>query len=256
MSDKVVKSVGRVFEVLELFEHERCPLAAIDVSQKLGYPLTSTHAILKSIHALGYLDYSTANRAYYPSGTLSHLTEWMNDSIEDEVEIIDFLRALSRNTAETINLSRVANTNAKIFYGLESTHPFGVSVSVGTTMPISGSLTGLVLLATMDKGSREELFSNMKSEDPEQYKKLNMDLMEEVSGTLKKDGLITKCDLHVRGIGAIAMPIIAKASGQVFVVGVVGPSDRILDNETSYRKSIIKLARESGIKTFVKLKRR
>jgi len=255
LSDKVVKSVGRVFEVLELFEHERRPLAAIDVSQKLGYPLTSTHAVLKSINMLGYLDYSTANRDYYPSGTLTRLTAWMSDSIEDEIDIIDFLKALSRSTSETINLSRLANTNAKIFYGLESTYPFGVSVSIGTTMPVINSLTGIALVASMDNSSRKELFKNMKREDPDQYVNIDESSIDEIAGTLKRDGLIAKCDLYIKGIGAIVIPIVAKGSNQTFVAGIVGPSDRILSNEQDYRKAIIKLAKEFNIKTYFKLKK-
>lgn len=51
----VVKSAGRVFEVLELFRSARRQLTAAEVGHALGYPKSSTNALLRSLVALGYL---------------------------------------------------------------------------------------------------------------------------------------------------------------------------------------------------------
>ena len=55
MNDSIVKSVGRVFEVLELFDAERAALTATTIARTLKYPASSTVALLKSIVRLGYL---------------------------------------------------------------------------------------------------------------------------------------------------------------------------------------------------------
>ncbi|HXC55894.1 MAG TPA: helix-turn-helix domain-containing protein [Rhizomicrobium sp.] len=53
-----IKSAVRVFEVLELFERERRPLTLKDICGAFGYAPSSGAALLKSLVALGYLDYA------------------------------------------------------------------------------------------------------------------------------------------------------------------------------------------------------
>jgi len=55
MSGDVVKSVGRVLEVLDFFRQQRNPAKANDIGLALGYPKSSTNALLKSMVSLGYL---------------------------------------------------------------------------------------------------------------------------------------------------------------------------------------------------------
>lgn len=250
MSDKIVKSVRRVFEVLELFGREQRPLPAVDVARKLDFPLTSTHAILKSMRALGYLSYEESTWSYFPSHTLPNLVEWVRDSIAGEIDLLDFLTALSRATGETINLSRRINDEVKIIYGLESSHPVGVFVSMGTLMPIGGSLTGLTAMACLDTDTRKQLIETLRSNgdasrgafDPEQYAS--------VARSLRRDGLVMRCDVYIRGVGAICVPVLGMGMDEPLVVGIVGPSDRIKDNESAYKRDIKALIRRLRIRTF------
>lgn len=253
MGDQIVKSVRRVFEVLELFDSERRPLAAVDIARKLQLPLTSTHAILKSMRALGYLSYEKSNWTYFPSLSLLKITDWVRDSIEGEVEIVDFLTALSRDTRETINLSRLVGTHVKIVFGVESRYPVGVSVSKGTMMPVTRSLTGISALACLGESERGRLIDDLKSRDDEQYENLDMSVIEGVTDALSRDGMVMRCDLFIRGIGAVCMPIIVAGSEAPLVVGIVGPSDRISERESEYKRVLVERVDNFGIRPFFSL---
>jgi len=59
-----VKSARRVLEIFEYFAVTHAPVTLKELSTRLGYPLSSTSQLLKSLQALGYLRYDSATRTY------------------------------------------------------------------------------------------------------------------------------------------------------------------------------------------------
>ena len=65
MDSKVVKSVGRVLRVLELFEKHQTPLSATQICNSLDLPKSSANALLKSLVQLGYLSIDGPTKNYF-----------------------------------------------------------------------------------------------------------------------------------------------------------------------------------------------
>lgn len=241
MSDKVIKSVGRVFEILQMFERERRPLGAIEIARELGYPHTSTLAILKSIQALGYLSLDREGWTFLPTYALPHLTEWVSESLHGEVGIMNVLASLHQEMGETINLSRQSSEFIKIVYGLESTKNVSISVRQGVLMPINGSHTGMVALASLPDDEVARIIRKLQSvKYPEARAMTVKQAFEEVS-VIRKARFAPGYDMYISGIGAVCFPVRSDVGGRSYVVGVVGPSDRIRAEE----KQIIKAAEQA-----------
>jgi len=77
MSDGLIKSAGRVFDVLELFRERQCPLRLKDVVDALGMPASSAAALLKTIAQKNYLSFESSSHAYLSTPKLSQLGEWV-----------------------------------------------------------------------------------------------------------------------------------------------------------------------------------
>ncbi len=254
MADKPIKSVQRVFEILELFDQERRPLAAKEISRRLGYPLMSAHELLKSMHQLGYADFDAPNWTYSPSLALPVALEWVRDRVERHANILAFVNALNEQTKETINISRRVDSDVKIIHGAESVYAVGVSVKVGTMMPVATSLTGIVSLALFDGNDLEKLLQEISVQDNFQAKNLDRTFIDNILNELSTYGVVMRCDVFVQGVGAICFPVYGNDTNEMFVIGVVGPSDRILANEADHYKSIKRLARQFEVNTVFKLK--
>lgn len=254
MSDTTIKSVRRVFEILELFDQERKPLAAKEIAKRLNYPLMSAHALLKSMHALGYADFDAPNWTYIPSRNFPALLDWVRDFLDRETNILDFVTALNQETKETVNISRRVNENIKIIYGLESVHTVGVSVKVGTVMPVTKSLTGVVSLSHLEEADLDRFFNDLAAHDADQATGLDRVLIDGVRNELEQYGTSARNDVFIQGIGAVCLPIRTAFSNEELVIGVVGPSDRIAANEIEIRKTIKRLVSEYRIDTFYKLR--
>ncbi|WP_169579893.1 helix-turn-helix domain-containing protein [Rubritepida flocculans] len=62
-----MKSAARVLQILEFFDAVRRPVEAWEVAAALGYPQSSTRALLRSLTSLGYLTRDVARRRYAPT---------------------------------------------------------------------------------------------------------------------------------------------------------------------------------------------
>ena len=63
-SGGVVKSAGRVLQILEFFDDVRREASVIEICTTLGYPQSSTSALLHSLVVMGFLSYNPATRAW------------------------------------------------------------------------------------------------------------------------------------------------------------------------------------------------
>lgn len=249
MSTEPIKSVRRVFEILELFNQERCPLSANAISKRLNYPLTSAHALLKSMHDLGYAAFDPSTWAYTPSPDAAALLDWVRDSLSTETAIMECVSALSYETRETINVSRPIDTNVRIIFGLESAHNVGVSVKVGTLMPATRSLTGLASLSCLSRSELDAFLDRLPDTDPEQARQLQRKSVVAAVEEFRRNGMLMKCDLFVQGIGAVCTPVLTASGHNTLIIGIVGPSDRVIENSHAYSTSLRRLLKKHGVKT-------
>ena len=254
MTKKTIKSVRRIFEILELFDKERKPLAAKDIAKKLDYPLVSAHALLKSMNELGYADFDAPNWTYIPSRNFIALLDWVPDLLERERGLLDFVEALNDRTMETVNVSRRVNTQARIMHGLESIHTVGVNVRVGAMMPLTGSLTGLTALGGMDATQRKALLDRLDQDDPAQHAALDQSLIQSVVDELETKGTATRSDLFITGVGAVCFPVWTKDKREQFVIGIVGPTNRLRANADAHRKAAKQLSKEFGVQPVYRLR--
>ncbi len=249
MSFQTIKSVRRVFEILELFAAEQRPLAAKEVAKRLGYPLMSAHALLKSIHAMGYVDFDSPSWTYLPSRNLVAILEWVPDILEREKALLDLVAELNQATGETINISRRTGTKVRFLHGLENRHTVGVSVKIGATMPVNRSLTGIVSLCLLGQQERIALLQRSAAEMADASPGPDHEEIDAILAELEASGIVTRCDLLVEGIGAVCVPVRAKTSDDLLVVGVAGPSHRIETNRADYEQTVRTLLSKHAIAT-------
>lgn len=231
MSDMVVKSVGRVFSILELFDRERQAMSASEVSRALRYPHSSVVAILKSMHVLEYLSFDRTSRTYYPSSKLTQVTEWVTADVQDEVVILKVMSDLHEDIDETINLSRQTGDFVRIVHGLESTKLLGIRVRQGVTMPLIGSHTGMVALATFPDDDVKRIVLDLQKRDYPEARSLSVEQALGEVREIRQQQLSTGYDVFVDGIGIIAFPLCSQNGSVPFVVAIAGPTERIRSNE-------------------------
>jgi DNA-binding IclR family transcriptional regulator len=230
MENSVVKSVGRVFEVLELFDEAKGALTATQVGRKLKYPASSTLALLKSMVNLGYLGFDRAERVYAPTVRVSMLGRWVETSLFGAGRLSALMEDLRAKSGQTIMLS-IQNDLQMQFIHILLGESFSINVKAGHTVPLFRSAIGLMALT--DRPDKEiakfvERF-NRRAKPPEQ--KVDLNTLMQMVRRVRSQGYCTGYDLYFPGIGAIAFLLKPRVGRYSAVLSIGGVTAKLKESE-------------------------
>ncbi|MFZ5705176.1 MAG: IclR family transcriptional regulator [Pseudomonadota bacterium] len=225
--DGSVKSASRVFEILELFDTCRLPLSATDVVRKLGWPQSSTVALLKTLVSLGYLAYDTFERTYLPTMRVALLGGWLFDALGPDRRLLEFIRTVGAETAETVSLSTQTDLEMQFLHVERGTKPLALTVSAGDRTALLTTVIGIVALS----GRRDDMIAryveraNRRMRDPAYHADLRH-VMEQVS-VVRERGFGEGDSEFSTGVGALAWLLPPLPGGRRMVLSVAGAADMI-----------------------------
>lgn len=230
MESSIVKSVGRVFEVLELFDVEKKAMTATQVGRKLKYPASSTLALLKSMVNLGYLGFDRAERVYAPTVRVSLLGRWVESSLFGEGRLLSTMEELRTKTGQSVMLS-IQNDLQMQFIHVILGESFSLNVKAGHTVPLFRSAIGMIALS--DRPDKEiakfvERF-NRRVKGPEQ--KVDPTTLMQMIRRVRTQGYCTGYDLYYQGIGAIAFLLKPRVGRYSAVLSIAGVTAKLKESE-------------------------
>jgi len=228
--DAVVKSVGRVFDVLELFSQRRGPMNASEICAALDYPSSSGNALLKSFVRLGYLSFDTHNRSYFPSVRVTQLGHWIPQHVIGKATL-DILDEVSAKTGETVTLSIQNDLEMQFIRVVQGTHPIALNLNEGFQCSLFGSAVGTALLAALDESHVERLIARARREPDVRPKRGVLVQARAEIDDCRKRGIAIAYDRLFPDTGAVATLLPASITGQPMVLGVGGLASRMRKHE-------------------------
>lgn len=222
---EAVKSAERVFAILELFERERRPLALKDIVGALDYPASSGSALLKSLVALGYLDYDRARRAYFPTMRIAALGAWVREALFGDGAVLEIMQRLHAATGETVILAAQSDLHAQYLHLIHSDEPLHFSVPPGTRRPLAQSGMGWLLLSVKSDAEIEQMRLRINATGGAQ-KYSRETLMARVREVRRQGYVFSKHSVS-RGAGVIAMLLPRVGFERTLAIGVAGPVSRL-----------------------------
>ncbi len=226
MPESVVKSAGRVFEVLELFNAERAALTATGIARYLKYPASSTVALLKSMVNLGYLSYDPAERTYFPTIRLAMISHWLEDSFFVEGHLLELMDEIGIATGENIFLSWQNDLYMQFVRGKPGAKEFQPP-TVEPRVPLFESVAGLTALTLKRDVEIAQLAERLNAVRPAGAK-VNLPVAMEHIRNFRTLGYGVAYDFFVAGAGVIAWAFRPpRHSSRSVVLSVLGPTSRI-----------------------------
>ncbi|MEO0996035.1 MAG: helix-turn-helix domain-containing protein [Pseudomonadota bacterium] len=237
MATEVVKSVGRVIEVLEFFRDGQSQASATEICDTLGYPNSSADALLKSLVSLGYLTFDTQSRRYFPTLRVTRLGDWIpNQLFSDGTTAM--LESLHESTGETVTLSMQNDLHMQFVRVLPGTFPISLRVSEGYLGPLFGTAVGEAFLSQLNDRQIQRLLQRARRTPGSVAGRMRLSAVIEEVGRTRELGYAVAYDRILPDTGAVAMPLPGNSS---FVVAVGGLASRIHLSE----KAIIRLMRRA-----------
>lgn len=231
MDNSVVKSVGRVLGVLELFKDRRTPMTATDICNQLQLPKSSANALLKSLVTLGYLSLNSPGKYYYPTLAVTHLGDWLPGKLFGSAETLNVLEDVHAETQETVTLSMPNGLSMQFVTVLPSTFPISLNLHEGFLTPLFGSGVGTAQLSTRTDEEIARLVKQANRRVMGSKQKVDIaQVMVDVEEARNR-GYAESYDHVSSDSGAIAMPIPRGEIDRNLVIAVGGLSARIRDRQ-------------------------
>jgi len=230
-----VKSADRVIKLFEYFAHVQAPRALMEIARDLGYPASSTLALLKSLQALGYVSYDIQSKSYLPTIRLALLSNWMQVLINPDGAISRLMDGLQEKTNETIILGIQNGVHAHYLHVVQAKALLRIYLNPGTLRPIFRSAIGQVLLSEQSRESIEKLMRRVASEKADEGHEVDIDQFMAQLGKIRKQGYSYVSNQITVGAGTYAMLLPRREGQPRLAVGVGGPTSRLEPN----RKAVL-----------------
>jgi DNA-binding IclR family transcriptional regulator len=222
---KTVKSAGRVLEVLEYFDDIQRHSTVMEIADALGYPQSSTSALLRSLVSLGYLNFDPHTRAYITSSRVALLGSWANSPFFTEGGIISMMKDLNELTGDTIVLATRNGLYVQYIHVIQATSPARLHMTLGTARRLAASGAGYAVLSTMSDVEVTRLVMRINAEAEEGQPLIRIRDLLETLAVARRRGYAFTWDVVTRGGGIIAAPL-PRINGQpLMVIGIGGISE-------------------------------
>lgn len=236
----VVKSAARTLEIFEYFDEARRPAHIQEVALALGYPHSSTAALLRSLADLGYLDYSVEDKTYFPSIRVSLLGHWVGDEVLPLRRIQQQMRDIAEQTQMTVVLGAVSGGYCQYVRVIEGTTPIRYHVKAGTRRCLVRSTLGRVLLAMEPPDVRARMVAEALAvwdgdEAPPPVEEVAGDLAQ-VAGR----GHAFYAGLVNENAAVLAIPLAVSPPARPLALGLAAPKDLF----RSRRPELLKIMRD------------
>ncbi len=246
--DHIVKSVARTCQTLVYFDEVRRPLSVVEVSRKLGYPQSSTSALLKSLVKLGFLTHDAQKKNYFPTERVPLLGSWMNPDLFGEGIIQRLLRTISERTQHVVVLATKNGDEAEYVQVIRPKKSPIHHISLGARRPLGNSGVGRVLMSRFSEEEVGRLLRKINAYRAPDTPPVDVKAFIDSLAETRAKGYYLSTDQVVKGAGLISMPFPNHLSSRLFAVGVGAPTDVILRSE----KEIVKIMREEIVHTLGK----
>jgi IclR family KDG regulon transcriptional repressor len=237
-SSPVVKSAGRVFEVLELFRRTHRQLSATEIGAALGYPKSSTNALLKSLVALGYLVFDPRTLRYFPSLSVAQLGEWIPSVVFASGEVMSVLSDIHAATQETVTLSVQTDLQCRFLRVLQGTFPISLRMTEGYQIPLLTTAVGSAVLSHLPDDEIGQLVARANARVRRKNERHDAARIQKTVREVRQRGYAVAYDAVFPDTGAIAVPFSSDIDGFPMAIGVGGLCDRIRRSEAAIYRAV------------------
>jgi len=234
MQPSHVKSAMRVLEILEFFKNVRQPRAMSEISAALGYPQSSTTVLLKTLIALGYLNFNRKERLYFPTVKVTSLGEWVPNTLFASGGIIDAMNDVHAETGESVSINTKNDIYVQYVQVLQSVHALRFQVNECELRPMTQSATGWLLMSTMSDKVLDNLIRRANIVTQKNGERVELPAMMEKIRTIRRQGYASAENIPFLGGATLCVLLPVTIQGQPVSLGLGGAAERIRQNSAHY----------------------
>ncbi|MGE0230748.1 MAG: IclR family transcriptional regulator [Flavobacteriaceae bacterium] len=222
-----VKSAVRTLQILEYFDQMREPATAATLSKMLRYPQSSTSALLKSMVAMGYLEFDNRRRTYFPTSRVALIGSWLNPALFAEGNLVRLVQAIFDRTGQLVLLAARNGDHAQYIHVMHPQEDVPKHIIVGVTRPLATSAVGQALLSAHDDAEIRQLLHRINAYRPGGETPVQISTLLRTIADVRREGWATSLSQLEKGTGIIAMLLPIASTGRPLAIGLAGRSETL-----------------------------
>lgn len=222
-SPEVVKSAVRALQILEFFDRWREPAAIGVIAADLGYPQSSTSALIRSLVKVGYLTYDPRERTYMPTERVPLLGSWIDGAFLRDGPVLAAARRIAERSGHAVALGRRNGVQVQWMHVVPS--PQVSAQAVFASAPsLAHSAVGQALLSVLDDRQLQGLMHRLNGETQDLAKIIRPADMLAKARDIRRDGYV-----HLRSgdQAMLAMLIPTRRRDQPIAMAMIGKARHI-----------------------------
>lgn len=226
-----VKSAVRTIQILEFFAEHQEPATILTISNILGYPPSSTAALLKSLAMIGYLHHDLQTRTYFPTMRISLLGAWLQSKFFDNYNVLGMMRNLAREGAASVALAMQMGIHVYYLMFIDGSEHQKGYIRIGSLRPICRAATGKMLLSLMPEKKVRSIALHANAMEAEPTLRVNINELLIDLHECRKRGYSISIGNVTPDYGTVAMLLPTPPYHQPLAVLIGGPVDDVIRNK-------------------------
>lgn len=230
MTERLIQSVERAADILELFLISKPELSVKEISEQLGLSKSTVHGLIKTLEHRGYLQQNPDDLKYKLGLKLFELGSF----IGNQLDIVKIAQPIIKDTVEKLKetVHLVVRQQDELIYveKLEGPHTLRIYSHVGKTAPIHCTGVGKAILAYLDE---KEVDRILTSNDLESFTEFTVTDIKEIKKQLeftREYGYSWDDEEIELGLKCIAAPIFDHNGIVIASISCASPKMRLTED--------------------------
>ncbi|MBL4886423.1 MAG: IclR family transcriptional regulator [Planctomycetaceae bacterium] len=220
----VATSLDKAFHLIEALAVTNREVTLTSLVSALGYHKSTVHRLLQDLVELGYVCRVDKGK-YQITGKLRRLALGKIDDVLLE-SASPYLRALHKQTGETINLGVLRGVNIRYLQVIESKHPLRRMVEVNSKDPFYSTALGRAITSRLSEEAWDALMAQTELVARTPQTIIDLQELRKIHNQAQQDGYATEKDQNDIGITCVGAPIL-EGDEIIAAISISAPTARV-----------------------------
>lgn len=230
MTERLIQSVERAADILELFMATYPELSIKEISDHLGLSKSTVHGIIKTLEHRGYLQQNSDNQKYRLGVRLFELGNFVGKHLDIGNISRPVIHKLVEELNETVHLTVFERDEVIYIEKLEGSRALTIYSHIGKRAPIYCTGVGKAILAHQNEDEVDRLLSKSDLKPFTDFTLTNIEDIKNHLATVRGQGYAIDDEEIELGLKCIAAPIFNHQGKVVSSISCAAPKMR-LDEE-------------------------
>ena len=209
-----IHSVENAFSLLEALSDKGLELGIAELCKKIALSKGTVHRLLGTLKNLGYIEQNPQNRKYYLTVKIFKLGTAVTDKI-GLVQIIPYMKKLSQQFNETVNLAILDRDEITYLYSVGSDNTLRLDLKIGSNQPAYCAAVGKVLLTYLSEQELDGYLERVKLKSYTPYTITSKEYLKKDLKLIRERGYSFVNEEYMVGVSCVAVPLKDK-QGKVY----------------------------------------